>query len=216
MDVGTGKPVCAAYRACRARARLPEVLASWSSKTFNTAAISRQVGVSRPTVVKYVNALERVGLVRLLPFYEGKKRPLLVLASSSRGGWTESIIRRLKEIVPESRFFWWKSGRIRLVDLVADLGTERIGFCFVASPLPGRRDWLPLDIASRRGAINRGFMIHTGSWAAVAARVVQIVPFNSFMAEFEDWILHRRTAKDSQEARARINSECLARGAWRR
>ena len=205
--------MCAAYRACRARSRLPEVLASWSGKTFNTAAISRQLGVSRPTVVKYVNALERAGLVRLLPFYEGRKRPLLVLASSSHGLWTESIVGSLKLIAPESRFFWWKTGRIRLIDLIVDLGTERIGFRLVASPLPGRRDWFPLDIASRRGVINRGFMLHAGRWAAVAARAVQIIPFDSFMPEIEDWIFHRKTVKDGRDARARINSECLARGA---
>src|SRR5208283_3546377 len=126
VGVSMEKPVCAAYRPCRARSRLPEVLASWSGKTFNTAAFSRQLGVSRPTVVKYVHALERARLVRLLPFYEGRRRPLIFLVSSPRGTRAESIIGRLAQAVPESRFFWWKTGRVRLVDLIIDLGNERI------------------------------------------------------------------------------------------
>jgi len=216
MDGGSGKLACAAYRMCRARARLPEVLAAWSGKTFNTAAISRQLGVSRPTVVAYVSKLERVDLVRLLPFYGGKRRPLLSLCSSPRGGLMESIIGKLCLIVPGSGFFWWKTGRTRQVDLIADVGSERIGFCFPASPLARRRDWLPLDIAARRGVIRRGFLLHTGTRAFVVASAVQALPADSFVREMDEWIFRRQSVRDGREARARINSQCLARGAGHR
>lgn len=196
-------------RVCRARIRLQAVLAPWSGRTFNTAAISRELGVSRPTVVSYVQGLESEGLVHLLPFYGGTRRPLLIVGSSSRGIWAESIIARISQIAPESRFFWWKTGQTRVIELIADIGTERIGFRFLPSPLPRRRDWLPLDIASRRGVIRRGFLLYAGSQTFVVASVVQVLPLQSFMRDFEDWILHR-------QSKVRINYRRLARVAWYR
>jgi predicted AAA+ superfamily ATPase len=193
VGVGGEKLVCAAYRVCKARARLPRVLASWSGKPFNTAALGRQLGVSRPTVVKYIGALERAGLVRLLPFYGGGRRPLLLLSSSPPGAWAEQLIARLLQIKPESRFFWWKTGRTRVVDLIADVGTEKIGFRFLLSKLPRRRDWLALDIASWRDVIRRGFLLYTGTRDFVVASVIHVLPVNSFMSELEEWILRRQT-----------------------
>jgi hypothetical protein len=92
------------------------------------------------------------------------------VGSSSRGIWADSIIARISQIAPESRFFWWKTGQTRVIELIANIGTERIGFRF-----------LPF----------------------------QVLPLQSFMRDFDDWILHR-------QSKVRINYRRLARVAWHR
>jgi hypothetical protein len=71
------------------------------------------------------------------------------------------------------------------------------------------RDWLPLDIASRRSVIRRGFLLYAGSQTFIVASVVQVLPLQSFMRDFDDWILHR-------QSKVRINYRRLARVAWHR
>jgi hypothetical protein len=120
--------------------------------------------------------------------------------------WVEQLISRLLQIKPESRFFWWKTGRTRQVDLIADIGTERIGFCFLDSPLPRRRNWLALDIASWRDVIRRGFLLYAGTWSFTVASVIRILPIISFMSELDEWILRR-------QSKPRIKYKCLVRWA---
>jgi hypothetical protein len=192
------------------------VLKSWNGRTFNSAAMGRELGVSRPTVVAYMDALARVKLVRLLPFHEEKRRPVLYLCSSSSGACIESIVDNLSRAVPKSSFYWWKTGRVRQIDLVADLGTERIGFNFLETPMTRRRDWLPLEIAFKRGVIQRGFLLYAGTRAFVVGRIVQALPLHSFIRDPGTWILRRRTLGDAEDLRLRINLESLARAAGHR
>ncbi len=198
---------------CKARAGTMAALAPWSGKPFNTAAISRELEISRPTLVSYVKSLENEGLVRILPSCGKRRRPLLLVGLSSCSAWAESIIVSVSRMAPGSRFSWWSSRRTRVIELIADIGSERIGFRFLDSPMPRHRDWFPLEIAFKRGVIRRGFLLYTGTRAFVVAAVVQALPVKSFTNNIENWLIRTRTVKEAQELRERINSECLARGA---
>ena len=93
-------------RILTARERLPAVLADWNGKPFNTAAIGRALDVSRPTVVSYVLSLQKQGLARLLPFFGGGRRPLLLLRQGTPGCWIETIAGKISKAVPDSQFHW--------------------------------------------------------------------------------------------------------------
>jgi hypothetical protein len=189
---------CSACHVVRARARLPRVLAAWRGRPFNTAAMGRELGVSRPTVVSYLRTLEREGRVTLLPFYGGSRRPLLST------GEAELTMRRIRRLFPEARFSWWKTGRVRRVELIADIGTERIGFCF--SPFLRPRDWLPLIRAERQGVISRGYLLHLWDRALSVSSTVQALLRDVFLRDLESWIVCRKAAKDARREMRRINA----------
>jgi hypothetical protein len=62
-------------------------------------------------------------------------------------------------IDPAARFFWWKTGGIRRIDLLAIVQELRIGFSFCPSQLTRRKDRQPLAIGSDQGIIRRGFLL---------------------------------------------------------
>ena len=198
-------------RVLQARTLLPAVLAYWNGKPFNTAAISRELDVSRPTVVSYVRSMQKEGLARLLPFYGGGRRPLLVLSRRTPGLWMESIAGKVSQAVPQSRFFWWKTGRCRQVDFIAEMSGERIGFCFLESGMARRKYWIALEKAARRGVINRGFLLSREDRAFMAARIIVGLPIDSFMRELENWIFCWRSPKEIIDAVHHINMEHFAR-----
>ena len=123
-------------------------------------------------------------MVFTLPFFGEVKRPLVYL----RDCRIEVIAARIQSFLPEARFFWWKTGRIRQIDLIVVTPAERIGICFSAVPSPPARAWRPLDIAYRRGVINRGFLLHAGDQRFVVARVVRGLAFSTFLHEAAAWI----------------------------
>jgi hypothetical protein len=182
------------------------VLASREGSPLNATEIGGKLGVSRTTVVSWVRAFDATGLIRLLPFYGGGKRPLLSRQDA------EPVIRRIRQIVPGCRFFWWKTGRVRTIELIADLGNTRIGFCFDDTAFSKRRRWLPLEIAARRGVISRGYLIDTGTRAYFAAAHVHVLPRDVFMRDAEEWILRCATGREALEAMMRVNSERLSVG----
>jgi hypothetical protein len=136
--------------------------APWNSKPLNTAAIARRAGVSRPTVVTWLNELEREGKVRLLPFYGGGRRQMLYLADLFPGFWLEIIMANLTRRCSAYRYFWWKTGRVRRVDLLAVGGEERIGVCVCPRAVTQPRDVIPLDRALEHRIIDRGCLLHYG------------------------------------------------------
>ncbi len=130
-------------------------------------------------------------MVRLLPHYGERRKPKLYLRPplGFRGACVEAVIRSMERLGIELQFFWWKTGRVREIELLAVLPAERIGFRFVAKRLVRPRDWWPLRIAHRRGVIHRGFLLHEDDQAFVTARVVQALPVEMFLKEFERWII---------------------------
>ena len=187
-------------------ADLVALLGPFNGKVVNTAAISRELGVSRRTGRSRLRALERDGRLRLLPFYGGGGRSLLYLPQSFTGACVDAVITRMLEILPESRFFWWKTGRTRRIDLLAVTGREQIGFRFCSEPMVRNGDWWPLRIAYRRGLIQRGFLLYTGTQSFVVAAVVQGLPLGAFFKELESWILIRRSKEEAREAQTRLNA----------
>jgi DNA-binding transcriptional ArsR family regulator len=190
----------------RNRALLCARFAPWNGRHLNATAIARRLEVTRQTVAGWLRALEREGLVHTLPRYGGHGRPLLYLTDSSYGFCLHAIVCRLSRILPECRFWWWKTGKVRKVDLLALSGELRLGFCLCLQALPRRKDWLPLLIACRRGLIERGFLLHEGNHAFVAAKGVQGLPTRAFLLEIDKWTLCRGDAATAREARCRINS----------
>jgi hypothetical protein len=208
-----------ASRIIKARALLPAVLADWNGKPFNTAAIGRDLDVSRPTAVSYVRSMQEEGLARLLPFYGGGRRPLLVLSQQTPGCWVETIAGKVSKAVPESQFYWWKTGRCRQVDLIAEMKGERIGFNFLDAWIPQRKHWIALEKAQREGVIHRGFLLFQGEGAFITSGGVVVLPIDSFMQELGSWLSDRQPRKEIVDGLRRLNIEdycrlspfCLAR-----
>ena len=194
-----------------ARERLPAVLADWNGKPFNTAAIGRDLEISPPTVVSYVRSMQKEGLVRLLPFYGGTRRPLLLLSQRTPGCWIETITGKVSKAVPESQFYWWKTGRCRKVDFIAEMKGERIGFCFLDARIPQRKHWIALEKAEREAVIHRGFLIFQGEGAFITSTGVVVLPIDSFMQEFENWLSDRQPRKEIVDGLRRIRVEDYCR-----
>jgi len=190
------------------RSRFKDVLASFNGMTLNTAAIGRQLVLSRTTAAAWIREYERCGILRLLPPDSGRNKPLLLVAPDRR----KELMELLQRIFPECSFSFWKSGRIRMVHLIADLGGERLGLCFQTSPVLRRQHWFPLLLALRRGVITRGLVLHAEPGASLKERVIVAVPWSSFVREPMRWILG--TADDAARRAAvwRFNRERLA--AW--
>jgi hypothetical protein len=96
-----------------------------------------------------------------------------------------------------------------MIPLIADTGAERIGFCFSTTPVPQRRQWLPLLIALERRVIDRAFLLHEDTYAAVEKGAILILPQSAFLRELREWVLHRQTLKEARESAVRINRERL-------
>jgi hypothetical protein len=183
---------------------LAALLAEWNGSRLNLAAIARRLGVSRPTARARVEELEREGLVRLIPFF-GNGRILLYLNESSQGFWIDAIIKGMRQIGPDSRFFWWRTGRVRQIDLLAATGGRRIGFCISESGFLQNRGWWPLQIGDQSGLIHHGYFLYPGDRAFKIRQGVSGLPLGAFVSEMEDWILHRHTDRAVLEAMSRIN-----------
>ncbi len=186
------------------------LLAERNGKPLNAAAIGRQFGFSQTTAMAWVKDLAHQGFVRLIPSFEAVRRPLLFLPESFLGSCVEAVITTLTDVAPGSRFFWWKTGRVRQIPVLAETGQRRLGFCFCAFRVPQKRDWWPLRLACQRGLIQRGYLLHTGSRAFAVNPSIFGLPFAAFLSEPEDWINHRTTIKEASAVLARINRSASA------
>jgi predicted transcriptional regulator len=186
------------------------LLSEWNGKPLNATAIGKRLDVSRTTAMAWVKGLERQGFARLLPSFDSVRRPLLYLPDSFLGSCVETVMAKVSERVSESRFFWWKTGRVRQIHLLVEIVERRLGFCFCASGFPQNRDWLPLQIAWRRGLIQNGYLLHGGSGAFAVRPAIFCMPLAAFFSEFEDWMLHRTTLREAGAALACINRSAAA------
>lgn len=191
-------------RTAGARARLPFLLPSLSSVRLNSLEVGWLLGISHPTALAYLHHLEEVGLVTRVPFYGGGKRPLLI-------AWEDpspraSLLRALQDLRPDCRLHWWECTRARVVSLLADLGNERVGFCFSSAQRPQRRDWQPLALAINRGVIDRGFLLHAGD-RAFKPHGLRIfgLPLHLLMEQLGEWMFTWRAPTESWQAMVRIN-----------
>jgi len=177
--------------------RLAAQFADWNGKRLNTAAIGRRLGVSRPTAMARVTALESEGLIRLLPFLGAGKRPLLFLRDACgllpepfQAFCIDAIVQRVLKTHPEAQFFWWETGRTRHIDLVAAIGEMRIGFCFSASAFTRTRQWCALAFGCWKGAIHFGYFLDLGDRPFMLGRAIKAMPLPFFLADTERWIAY--------------------------
>jgi hypothetical protein len=192
--------------------KIAALLAPFNGKPLNTLLIARRLGVSRPTALSRIFELQRYGLLRLLPCSDGHRRPLLFLydclgadPASFRGFCLELVSRILSDLDPGAKFFWWKTGRVRRIDLLAIAGGKRIGFCFSTSQLCPRREWYSLSIGCKQGVIQHGFLLHCGHRAFRLGRAILALPLNDFAKEPRAWIMAQQTSRQASEAMRRIN-----------
>jgi hypothetical protein len=176
--------------------------------TLNTALAGRLLCVSRTTAAAVVHSLQQRGIVFLLPFLGGKRKPLFYL-SSRLGTEPERFrafcIEAVMRAFPWSGFFWWMTGRVRYVDLVMQVGARRIGFCFSPGGMVRYSDWLPLDIAIRRRVVHGAFLLYAGDRASLRCRCIQVLPLGAFLKEPEAWLFERQALREARDARNRIN-----------
>jgi len=196
-------------RTTAARNRLPFILGCLSGRRLNTAGLARLLGVSRPTAVAYLRSLEQIGVVTLIPFWGGRRRPLLVAWEDSSP--YASLVRELRVACPDCRLYWWER-RTRRVHLVVDLGNERVGFSLSPAKRLKSRDWMPIALALQRKVIDRGFVLHAGD------RVVRNfkpwifgLPLGVFFQYSKEWIFTWRDPRESWDAMYRINRAACAR-----
>jgi hypothetical protein len=126
-------------------AYLLALLAEWNGKPLNAAAFGQRLRVSRTTAMAWVKDLARQGLVRLLPSFDVVRRPLLWLPESLLRSRVEAVMASILEADSGARLFWWKTGRVREIHLLVQIGQKRIGFCFCASRIPQNKEeqrWL--------------------------------------------------------------------------
>ena len=166
--------------------------------------------------------MEHLGLVRRLPFHGGGRRPLLYIRPgcvqsppSFRGTLVDAVIRGLLPMLVDPEFSWWKTGRIRQIDLLAEGRLESVGFCFSSNLNTLNRDWWPLRLALRRGLIQRGFLLHPGERAFFASAKVFALPAAEFVADLRAWILGRESNCVAIRAMDRINDRSVRRY-WKR
>ena len=194
--------------------KLAALLAPMDGRPLNTAAIARMIGMSRPSAVSRVLALQSCGRLCLLPRLGENARPLLYLFDGCNAGpasfrtfGLEAVSRALYGIDPDFQYYWWKTGRIRRIDLLAMGGDKKLGFCFFSSELCPRRQWLPLVIGRERGLIQRGFLLHGGNRAFGLSRSIQALPLREFIREPAEWVCGRQKSRQASEAMMRINGK---------
>ena len=183
--------------------------------TLNSAAIGRRLAVSRKTAMAWTRAYEKAGLIHLLCSPGTRQKPLVLLSPCFTDKPTDFVeglvLEAMRGIIPACRFRYWRTGRVRLVPLIADTGAERVGFCLSRTLVPHRRQWLPLLIALRRGVIDRAFLLHADTYAKVGERGVLVLPTSALLSDMRGWILDRRTPPEVRMEMARINRQRLAR-----
>ena len=144
------------------------------------------MGVARPTARARLAKLRGEGMIFLLSSL-GPGRPLLYHRDSYQGYWVRAIIERIRAINPDARFFWWKTGRVRRIGLVARFDGTSIGFQ-ISENNPNKRVWWPLFIAYRRGLIQRGFYLHNEDRAFRIRRHIFGLPLHLFCDQVGAWI----------------------------
>ena len=185
---------------------LAGLLEPFDGRPLNKVRMAKELGVSRHTIASWLKLLESAGQALLLPHLGGGGKPLLWLRSASfRGSRIQTVIARVAPILPEARFCWWRTGRVRRIDLVVETPTERVGFAFCALAEPFNREIWPLRIAHRRGVIQRGFLLHDGRRAFLGFAVLNGLPWTRFLEDLRFWIEYRPTREVEFAVRMRIN-----------
>ena len=176
-----------------------------SGQALNVSAVARRMKVTRPTARARIRKLEREDLILLLPGLNGG-RPLLYVKGTFAGAWVSRVIERIRESRPDASFFWWRTGRVRRISLISQVGGRRIGFQF-SEDIIQNRTWWPLVIARHRGIIQRGYLLHAGTRAFSIRRDIYGLPLYLFTDRAEDWMFRFEDPREIMATIIRYNSK---------
>lgn len=138
--------------------RLMEAVALRSGQVFNQTEVSRDIGITQPTVYRYLNLLETTCLLKRVPAYSKNRTKRLLkspkvyfidpgLTSFLCGYFTEDALKSAKEtgsifeamillhltvlaelLVPKAKIFYWRTTSGQEVDFVLEYGKKLIAF----------------------------------------------------------------------------------------
>ncbi|HTP59845.1 MAG TPA: hypothetical protein VMM82_13065 [Spirochaetia bacterium] len=157
-------------------------LEDMDGKVLNAAEIARRLGVSRRTAVDRI-----AGVARLVPYLGGGHKPLLYLRTG-RTDFKGLCVNILMDRI-DAGFFWWKAQRRRKIDLIAKIGSTRIGFCFCDSDHPKTRDWSPLAYGAWQKAIDFGYFLDRGSRRYTRGGAVKAMPLEWFLTDLANSVV---------------------------
>lgn len=154
-------------------ARFWSMCAHHHAQTLNNSALAQSLGVSQPTIRKYVDLLSQTFMLRVLPPFEAnlKKRlvkaPKIYLRDSGTlhsllgiddfsellghpgygASWEGFALEQVLEGLPRWKHGFYRTSDGTELDLVLERGEHRIGFEFKASVAPSvtRGFWNSLD-----------------------------------------------------------------------
>jgi len=168
------------------------MLAHCNGGLWNASQLAASLGISYHTVNRYVDILDQTFLIRKLPPYFaniGKrlvKSPKLYFRDSgllhffigihsasvldthpARGmSWEGFVIDQLVSIFhrtePSSQPYFWRTSQGHEIDLIVDLGTEKIPFEIKLHSAPTAHDAAMLRQCMQQLNLTRGYLIHSG------------------------------------------------------
>jgi len=172
--------------------KLWAMLAHCNGGVWNASQLAASLGVSYHTVNRYVDILDQTYLIRKLPPYFaniGKrlvKSPKLYFRDTgllhfflgihsvsvldthpARGmSWESLIIDQLisyfQQAVPGSQHYFWRTSQGHEIDLLIDLGTNKIPFEIKLHSAPTAQDGTTLRQCMRDLNLPRGYLVHSG------------------------------------------------------
>lgn len=172
--------------------KLWAMLAHCNGGVWNASQLAASLGVSYHTVNRYIDILEQTFLIRKLPpyfanigkrlvkspkiyfrdtgllhFFLGIPSAAVLDTHPARGmSWEAFIIDQLISIFqraePNSQPYFWRTSQGHEIDLVIDLGTERIPFEVKLHSAPTAQDAASLVQCMRDLKLARGYLVHSG------------------------------------------------------
>jgi hypothetical protein len=129
----------------RAADLLKEV-AAINGQALNASAMGRRLGLSCSAVSHRIAALEKAGIIRILPSLACRHshallrdcRLLQKLGCDRHSLFltclTERITAGYASCAPSTVYFQWEAGRVKRIDLVVLTSSERVGFTGIGRP----------------------------------------------------------------------------------
>ena len=189
------KPTLRSFEVTKCRDIL-SLVAARNGEVQNASAIGRQLGISYHAVYRRLDTLQGLGLIRVLCMVGSRRRRIQLRDCRllrELGGSPLAVMRTcLTECIAKGLdcgpCTCWGTGRMKRVDLVARVGSERIGFVFTDKVVPRNRHIAPLRLAAAGKVIDRGFLVHRGEHRFIAARIVIGLPVGEFLGHLERWL----------------------------
>jgi hypothetical protein len=170
-------------------------IAARNGQSLNASAIGRRLDLSCHAVRYRIAALEKAGMIRVLPSLAGRRPHVLLrdgrllqeLGAGRLAVMRTFLTERIATTLSGSCHYQWEAGRVKRIDLVVATSQESIGFLFTERTILRNRDLVPLRLGFERKVVDRGFLIYCGAYASVAARMILVLPIEEFLCNVEQW-----------------------------